>query len=130
MNAVQDIWEEILKILSGQLSPTAINTWFSDCEPIELENNCLVLQAGSSFKKKMIAERFSTFIKNALKELFYDTDFDLVILTEEELSDYQNEKKEENALPEMAGYTFDRFIVGNSSRFAHAAALAVANQTG
>ena len=130
MNAVQDIWEEILKILSGQLSPTAINTWFSDCEPIELENNCLVLQAGSSFKKKMIAERFSTFIKNALKELFYDTDFDLVILTEEELSDYQNEKKEENALPEMAGYTFDRFIVGNSNRFAHAAALAVANKPG
>ena len=130
MNAVQDIWEEILKILSGQLSPTAINTWFSDCEPIELENNCLVLQAGSSFKKKMIAERFSTFIKNALKELFYDTDFDLVILTEEELSDYQNEKKEENALPEMAGYPFDRFIVGNSNRFAHAAALAVANKPG
>ena len=39
-------------------------------------------------------------------------------------------KGSDNPLPEMAGYTFDHFIVGNSNRFAHAAASAVAENPG
>ena len=130
MNAIQDIWNEILKIISGQLSPTAINAWFSDCKPVELDNNRLVLQTSSSLKKSIISERFGNIIKDAMKELFYDTDYELLVLTEDELTDYQEQKKEENTLPEMAGYTFDRFIVGNSNKFAHAAAVAVADKPG
>ena len=130
MNAIQDIWDEILKILSQKLSPTALNTWFSDCVPVDLDNNCLVLQAGSAFKQQMIVNRFSDIIKDALKELFYETDFDLLVLTKDEMGEYQENKKEENTLPEMAGYTFDRFIVGNSNKFAHAAAVAVADKPG
>ncbi len=130
MNAIQDIWDEILKILSQKLSPTALNTWFSDCVPVDLDNNCLVLQAGSAFKQQMIVNRFSDIIKDALKELFYETDFDLLVLTKDEMGEYQEHKKEENTLPEMAGYTFDRFIVGNSNKFAHAAAVAVADKPG
>ena len=37
MNSLMDIWNEILHKLSSQLTPTAINTWFSDCEPVDLE---------------------------------------------------------------------------------------------
>ena len=28
MNSLNDIWQEIIKILSKQLTPTAIETWF------------------------------------------------------------------------------------------------------
>ena len=104
MNAIQDIWDEILKILSQKLSPTALNTWFSDCVPVDLDNNCLVLQAGSAFKQQMIVNRFSDIIKDALKELFYETDFDLLVLTKDEMGEYQEHKKEENTLPEMAAH--------------------------
>lgn len=129
MNSVNDIWEKIIEILSGQLTPTAISTWFSDCTPIELDDAKLVIATTNDFKRDIIQKRFSETIKTVLSDLFA-CDFDLVVLTTKELSDWKEDKKAENSLPEMAGYTFDRFIVGNSNKFAHAAAMAVAEKPG
>ena len=28
MNSLNDIWDKVIEILSNQLTPTAINTWF------------------------------------------------------------------------------------------------------
>ena len=52
------------------------------------------------------------------------------MLAGDELGEYQAHKHEDDPLPEMAGYTFDRFIVGNSNRFAHNAAYAVSQNPG
>ncbi|MCQ2486220.1 MAG: chromosomal replication initiator protein DnaA, partial [Clostridia bacterium] len=57
-------------------------------------------------------------------------DFDLKILAGDEINDYESRSAGEDPLPEMAGYTFDRFIVGNSNKFAHAAAVAVSEKPG
>ncbi len=129
MNSVNDIWEKIIEILSGQLTPTAISTWFSDCTPVELDDAKFVIATTSEFKRDIIQKRFSETIKNILSDIFA-CDFELIVLTTEELGTYSEEKKAENTLPEMAGYTFDRFIVGNSNKFAHAAAVAVAEKPG
>ena len=127
MNSINDIWNEIINILSKQLTPTAISTWFSDCEPVDIEDCCLVIHTSTEFKRSIILNRFGDTIKNALSDLF-SCEFELVVLTGDEI--YENKKSEENALPEMAGYTFDRFIVGNSNKFAHAAAIAVSENPG
>ena len=129
MNSLQEIWDEVIRILSRQLTPTAITTWFDDCEPVEIEDCRLILHTSSDFKRKIITQRFSDTIKAALSDLF-SCDFDLLILAGDELNDFRSQKKEEQSLPEMAGYTFDRFIVGNSNKFAHAAAVAVADKPG
>ena len=129
MNSLQEIWNEIIRILSQELTPTAINTWFSDCEPVELEDCRLVLHTSSAFKREIILSRFADTIKAALSDLF-SCDFDLLVLVGDELKDYMDKVQAENALPESDGYTFDRFIVGNSNKFAHAAALAVADKPG
>ena len=62
MNSINDIWDEIIRILSQQLTPTAINTWFSDCTPIELDDSTLVIHTTSDFKRNIITflECFST----------------------------------------------------------------------
>ena len=129
MNSLNDIWDKIIEILSNQLTPTAINTWFADCTPVDIEDCRLVLHTTNDFKRNVILSRFSENIKGALYDLF-SCDFDLLVLSGDEISDYAIKKKVDNSLPEMEGYTFDRFIVGSSNKFAHAAAIAVAENPG
>ena len=129
MNSLNDIWDKIIEILSNQLTPTAINTWFADCTPVVIEDCRLVLHTTNDFKRNVILSRFSENIKAALYDLF-SCDFDLLVLAGEEINDFAIERKADNSLPEMEGYTFDRFIVGSSNKFAHAAAIAVAENPG
>jgi len=129
VNSVKDIWQKILDILATQLTPTAMETWFQDCVPLELDDCRLLLQTSSEFKQEIIQKRFAERIKAALYDLFA-TDFEVLVLTEEEAIDRPTPADARNSLPEMAGYTFDHFIVGNSNRFAHAAAVAVAENPG
>ena len=129
MNSLNDIWAMVLQILSGQLTDTAISTWFDECEPVDIDGSRMVLKLNNDFKRGIVESRFSDMIKNALSEIF-SCDFDLLILSSEELNDFQLKKKAESSLPEMEGYTFDRFIVGGSNKFAHAAAMAVAENPG
>ena len=129
MNSVNDVWSKVLEILSTQMTATTINTWFDDCTPLELKDCCLVLHTTNDFKRGIIQSRFEDAIKAALSELF-SADFELQILAGDEINDFSATKKAESSLPEMEGYTFDRFIVGNSNKFAHAAAIAVSENPG
>ncbi|MGI5979510.1 MAG: chromosomal replication initiator protein DnaA [Oscillospiraceae bacterium] len=129
MNSVNDVWNSILDILSGELTATSINTWFSDCRPVELSDTRLVLYTPTDFKRNIISQRYAAPITAALADLF-SCPFDLLVLAEDELDDYEKTSEKDDSLPEVAGYTFDKFIVGNSNKFAHAAAIAVADKPG
>lgn len=129
VNSLNDIWEAVLGVLGEKLTGTAISTWFDDCVPVEIDGTTLVLQTSSDFKRDVIVKRFADTIKSAMSDIF-STEFAVKVLTEDELGDYQERKIEDDPLPEMAGYTFDRFIVGNSNQFAHNAAVAVAHKPG
>lgn len=123
MNSAADVWSRILEILAQDLTTTAIQTWFDDCRAIDLSDSRLVLYVPSDFKKDVIEGRFLGFVKSALGELF-SGEMDVVLLGEGGLDAYKDGKK----TPPSEGeeFTFERFVVGNSNKFAHAAALAVA----
>ena len=129
MNSLQDIWNGIMEILGRELTPTAINTWFSDCTPVEMVNNRLVIHTPTEFKRDIIQSRFAGTITDALSDLF-SADFKLTILAGDELDSYISETKTDDTLPEVAGFTFDNFVVGPSNKYAHAAAIAVAENPG
>lgn len=130
MNSLNDIWASVMELLSGELTQTAVNTWFSDCTPVEISDNVLVLHTPSDFKRSIIKSRFEETICSALYELF-SAPFELVVLAgEDELQEYREKKPSSEDMPEMDGYTFDRFVVGPSNKFAHAAAIAVSQNPG
>ena len=129
MNSLNDVWNEVIKALSKEMTPTAIATWFSECEPIAIEGNCLLIRIRSAFKRDIICQRFGDTIRGVLSDLF-SADFDFHLMLPEEADAYGERKPDDDSLPEMAGYTFDRFIVGSSNKFAHAAAVAVAENPG
>ena len=133
MNSIQDIWNGIMEILSGKLTPVSIKTWFDDCVPIELKDGTLVIHTTTPCKRDILHSRFENEIKDALREMF-SCDFELLILAGDELDDYRKEqedqKKAELSLPEMDGYTFENFIVGKSNEYAYAAAKGVVKNPG
>ena len=129
MNSIHDIWDSIMDLLSQELTSTSINTWFADCTPVEIADGKLVLHTPTKFKRDILVQRFGDPIRAALSDLF-STRFDILVLAGDEISEYRQEKKDSFALPEMDGYTFENFIVGNSNKYAHAAALGVTKNPG
>ena len=125
MNSAIDVWNRVLKIMSEDLTSTAISTWFDDCRAVELINNRLFLHTPSVFKKSVIEGRFIGTIKSALDELFSGS-VDVVVLDDDGLDVLTEAAKEPGHL-NIEDYTFENFVVGSSNKFAHAAALAVSD---
>ena len=124
MNSPADIWAKVLSLMENEMTATTINTWFDDARAVSLDADKFVLHTPSNFKRDIILSRYLPAVQKALHELF-SADFEVVVLGEGELEDFS--KGEDAAfLPGTEEYTFERFVVGSSNKFAHAAALAVA----
>ena len=125
MDSATDIWGKVLDILRKDLTQTAITTWFDECRAVELKGNCLFVHHPSSYKIEVIEGRFSGTIKSALKDLFSSDEFDVVILDDDGIKAMTEAANTPDYL-RADEYTFENFVVGNSNKFAHAHALAVA----
>lgn len=128
MDLPVDLWPKILSIMETEMTATTINTWFDDASAVMLEETRFILYSPSNFKRDIIQSRYLPSIKKALHELF-SADFEVVVLGEGELDSIQQAAVD----PFLTGteeYTFDRFVVGSSNKFAHAAAVSVAEQPG
>ena len=124
MNSAADVWKRVLNILSDDLTTTAISTWFDDCRAVKITASRLLLHTPSAFKKEVIEGRFAGMIRSVLGELF-SGDFDFVVLNDEELASMTKSVDDPDE-SKFYDYTFEQFVVGSSNKFAHAAALAVA----
>ena len=130
MRSAADVWEKVKKLMESGMTAVAIDTWFGDVEAVALEDTRLVLCVPTDFKLGIIRTRFQSGIEAALKELFsFDVDVALLLPEEREAYDAQR------TAPSTAGgdaerYTFERFVVGSTNRFAYTAAKKVAEEPG
>ena len=128
MNPAAEIWEKVKSLMSAEMTATTLNTWFDDTEALALEENRFILYSPTRFKQEIITARYITPIQNALHELF-SADFQVTVLTEGQRNIL--EKPKTGAfLPGTDEYTFERFVVGSSNKFSHAAAQKVALNLG
>ncbi|MCI8828269.1 MAG: chromosomal replication initiator protein DnaA [Ruminiclostridium sp.] len=129
MNPAIGVWEKILDMLRNHLTETAVNTWFSEVEPVALEETRFVLYIPSPIIQNIVQNRYVPDIQKALYELFA-SEMDVLILGEGQREKYTHKDSSSRFLPGTEDYTFERFVVGSSNKFAHAAALAVSQKPG
>ena len=127
---MKDLWDSVLKRLSGELSETTINTWFDEVTVVTMEDSAFVLHCSNTFKKNTIEARFLPHIKAALKDLF-STDLEVKILDDDQLAAYHGVAPDRPGdLSESQAFTFETYVVGPQNKLAFAAAKAVTEKPG
>ena len=112
----------ILEMALEQLDfpPSTISAWFDDVTVVSFGDNRLVLHSPVPFKKEFIESKFIAPLQEVLHNLTGDP-ITIVVVTGEYTAPSTSTSPYDD-------YTFERFIVGSSNKFAHAAALAVSQR--
>ncbi len=123
------VWAKVVNYIEERVDPIIVSGWLDDAELVELNEECLILYSPSDFRREIIRRRCAPYIQDALKEIF-NSDAKLVVMDDEERETYKNRGKKKPSMDFNPQFTFDSFVVGPSNRFAHGAAIAVANHPG
>lgn len=138
------IWSKFLEQIKEELNSLSYDTWFADTELYKLDQGKAIIIVPMPIHKNHLIDKYADIIINKLQEIT-GTNYELKLLLKEELEEIKEEPKEVPTitLTESNGttnvnvnnnlnkkYNFENFIVGNSNKFAHAAALSVAENPG
>jgi chromosomal replication initiator protein len=130
----EGLWEDVSARLRGALNEKTFRNWFTDVDGASVDDETFVLAVPNDFTREWIEGHFVELIRAAGKDAT-GTERRLQLAVRE-----PQPSPPPAALPrvlppplprpEPGGinprYTFDSFVIGSSNRFAHAAALAVA----
>ena len=126
----EGVWNEISSRLREALNENTFSTWFAEVEAVGITDGEFVLSVPNDFTREWIEGHFLGLIEAALAEVAGERSVRLQI-AEQAVEAASAEPKSRDPVPQPvlsinAKYTFDSFVIGSSNRFAHAAALAVA----
>jgi chromosomal replication initiator protein len=124
----ESLWTEVSGRLKGALNDSTYRTWFGEVEGVELLDDSFVLGVPNDFTREWIEGHFLELIRAAVRDATGQQR--RVQLTITEGSGTPDPTRPPAQRVGDTGlnpkYTFDLFVIGSSNRFAHAAALAVA----
>lgn len=148
---LDDLWQRSLQDLQQTMTGAAQRAWLDDTRPVGFSQDTVVLAAPHSFAREQLDTRYGPALRAALTKAAGRA-LQVVVTVR---PDPQPEPPAEAAAPERSApatvtpresyapesfpratdtrdtalnekYTFDRFVIGASNRFAHAASFAVA----
>ena len=139
------LWSEVSGRLRGSLNDTTYSTWFGEVYGRELAGETFVLAVPNDFTRDWIEGHFRGLIGAAIRDVIgEERPLELRVVEQRPLvpeaepalvvaeAPTPSPRPLAHRLHERseggfnAKYTFDSFVIGSSNRFAHAAALAVA----
>ena len=140
----ENLWHEVAGRLRGSLNETTYGTWFGEARGVALDDGAFVLGVPNDFTRNWIEGHFLGLIGAAIRDVTgEERPIQLAVVDGGPQAEAQAHREQQPAphqqqpiverlpnRPESGGfntkYTFDSFVIGSSNRFAHAAALAVA----
>ena len=134
----ENLWDEVSSRLRGALNETTFRTWFAGARGVELSEDAFTIGVPNDFTREWVEGRYLGLIQAGVRDAI-DREVHVRLTVDAEAAEDAPAGAVDAALPEPAKlglepeptgmnakYTFDRFVIGSSNRFAHAAALAVA----
>ncbi len=135
-----ELVSKIKELLKPEVTKISYDTWILPLGIRSIDGDNIVFTAISEFQKDFIENKYRSLIFNTLRYITNkDWTFSVIDLSKEEqnqdvvikdTSPTNSAEVELNKSTLNPKYTFETFVVGNSNRFAHAAALAVGNEPG
>ena len=135
-NELNDLLTKAKELLKEETTKISYETWIKILEIQREDNDHIVLLTSTDFQKNIVSSKYLDLLTNTFNYLT-NKDCSVSIVSREELetasnnSDLSDTTKIEAPINYVTTnlnpkYTFSTFVVGNNNRFAHAAALAVA----
>jgi chromosomal replication initiator protein len=155
VDEAQELWTRCADMLRAQVSEAVWLTTFHGAEGVDMHDHTLVLSVPSTVVKERIEVRYLTLVRSALADAgAQDLDLSIEVHTENGEPVLADQTIDLTTSPPSNGasgppepsrptdamapppgreregvnprYTFEAFVIGTSNRFAHAAALSVA----
>ncbi|HEY7536021.1 MAG TPA: chromosomal replication initiator protein DnaA [Thermodesulfobacteriota bacterium] len=132
------VWQEVIDRIKQRANPQVF-FWFDSLKPLLQTDVSFTLKAKNTFERDWINNHYSELISKAIEEVG-GSKLDIKIVADSPISldedaDERATTRDINKEGLFSGflnpnYTFERFIVGASNQFAHAASIAVARKPG
>ena len=124
----ESLWSEVSTRLEGALNETTYRTWFADAEGVELLDDAFVVRVPNNFTREWIEGHFLDLIRAVVRDAGgHERRVQLTVGERQPAVPVEPPRRAANGQTALnPKYTFDLFVIGSSNRFAHAAALAVA----
>src|SRR4051812_32320935 len=131
----ESLWAEVAGRLKDALNTTTYRTWFAGAAGAELTDELFLISVPNGFTREWIEGHFLGLISAAVRDVTgQERRIGLVVADREPTLEPSVELPPRRVAANGNGsgggmnpkYTFDSFVIGSSNRFAHAAALAVA----
>ena len=132
---VRAVWNACVADVQARLTTPASRAWFEETEPLALTDEAITLRAPNSFAKEWLEHKYSNLLADALRRAC-GRELRVEILTGAGNGAgpiplpipiaAQRPAAEDDSTALNPRYNFDTFVIGASNRFAHAAAMAVA----
>ena len=130
---LQFIWKRILEKAENLISAVSFNAFIKDLEPVDVSGRKIVLKTSSDLTADIIMKKHADKLRESIvKSDSGLSDFRLVVDGSDSFTLESPEDAAElfQSSPINKNFTFDSFVAGAGSKFAYAAAKAVAENPG
>jgi chromosomal replication initiator protein len=138
LEPAKEIWNSALGKLQIQVSKANYTTWLSNSQGLSCQDNTFVVSVPNVFVAEWLSKRLYPLVRKTLVDIMgKDVDVQFVVHNHEPLPASPLAKQTDGGTSSKATqyrlnprYTFDNFVVSDSSRLAYAAAVEVAENPG